>query len=88
MLGYWDGEKGNESETDAVATGSESESYQSGSMHVNESIDRGLDRCCIYNTGKGWINAYLMCKEAGMLEHKGRRWEETRGCEDGEVEAC
>lgn len=26
----------------------------------------GLDRCCIYNTGEGWINAYLMCKEARM----------------------
>ena len=30
-----------------------SESYQSGSMHVNESIDRRADRCCIYNTGEG-----------------------------------
>lgn len=29
------------------------ESYQSGSMHVNESIDRWVDRCCIYNTGEG-----------------------------------
>lgn len=36
-------------------------------MHVNESIDRGVDRYCIYNRGEGWINAYLMCKEAGML---------------------
>lgn len=29
------------------------ESYQSGSMHVNESIDRRVDRCCIYNTREG-----------------------------------
>lgn len=50
-------------------------------MHVNESIDRRADRCCIYNTGEGWINAYLMCKEARMLGQGcrtraggGRRW--------------
>lgn len=38
--------------SDVIASGSEQGSYQSGSMHVNESIDRGLDRYCIYNTGK------------------------------------
>lgn len=39
--------------SDVIASGSEQESYQSGSMHVNESIDRGADRYCIYNTGEG-----------------------------------
>lgn len=45
-------ERAKEGEKEAIATGSESESYQSGSMHVNEPIDRSADRCCIYNTGK------------------------------------
>lgn len=39
--------------SDVVASGSEWESYQSGSMHVNECIDREADRYCIYNTGEG-----------------------------------
>lgn len=38
---------------DAIASGSEWESYQSGSMHVNEPIDRRADQCRIYNTGEG-----------------------------------
>lgn len=33
--------------------GSEQESYQSGSMHSNEFIDRPADRFCIYNTWEG-----------------------------------
>lgn len=57
---------------------SEYQSYQSGSMHVNESIDRGADRCCIYNTGESWINAYLMCKEPGIagggVQNEAKTW--------------
>lgn len=38
---------------DAIASSSEWESYQSGSMHVNEPIDRWADQCRIYNTREG-----------------------------------